>query len=79
VARTMIMWIPQQISCLIHMKSEITVDHAAPGARAPRPNPGIALAGTTRADLGRRRHQPLTAAPRPVYVNTWKPDYLVSR
>ena len=30
----MIMWIPQQISCGIHMKSEILVDHAAPGAGA---------------------------------------------
>jgi hypothetical protein len=44
----MIMWIPQLISCGIHMKSEITVDHAAPGARAPRPGPRTALAGTTR-------------------------------
>jgi hypothetical protein len=32
-----------------------------------------------RADLGRHPNLPLTAAPVPVYINTWKPDYLVSR
>ena len=36
-ARPMIMSIPQLISCGISMKSEILLDHAAPGARAPRP------------------------------------------
>ena len=36
-ARPMIMSIPQLISCGISMKSEIVLDHAAPGARAPRP------------------------------------------
>ncbi len=30
------MWIPQLISCGIHMKSEILCDHAAPRARVPR-------------------------------------------
>jgi hypothetical protein len=42
----MIVEIPQLISCGISMKSEITVDHAAP-ARAPRRSPRTALAGTT--------------------------------
>jgi hypothetical protein len=32
----MIMRIPQLISCGIHMKSEIPLDRAAPGARVPR-------------------------------------------
>jgi hypothetical protein len=31
----MIMWIPQLISCGIHMKSEINVDQATACARAP--------------------------------------------
>ena len=32
----MIMWIPQLISCGIHMKSEIPVDQAGAWVRAPR-------------------------------------------
>jgi hypothetical protein len=33
----MIMWIPQLISCRIHIKSEINVDQAAAGAGAHAP------------------------------------------
>jgi hypothetical protein len=42
------MWIPQPISCGIHMKSEIPVDKAAACARAPRPSSRTALTVTTR-------------------------------
>jgi hypothetical protein len=42
------MVIPQLICCGITMKSEITRDHAAPGARAPRPSSRTALTATTR-------------------------------
>jgi len=50
----MIVEIPQLIWCGITMKSEITLDHAAPGARAPR------LARAPRAGL----HTPLTVTTR---------------
>jgi hypothetical protein len=43
----MIMWIPQLISCGIHMEIEILHDHAAPRARAPRPSRRMAPAITT--------------------------------
>ena len=52
----MIMWIPQLISGGIHMKSEIPLDHAAPGARGPRVS-RRALTVTTRHSvngIGRR-------------------------
>jgi hypothetical protein len=43
----MIMWIPQLICCGIHMKSEIPVDHVAPGMRASHLSPLKALTPTT--------------------------------
>jgi hypothetical protein len=46
-ARPMIMEIPQLICCFISMKTEIPVDQAAPGARAPHAGPRTALMVTT--------------------------------
>jgi hypothetical protein len=43
----MIMWIPQLIGCGIHMKNEISVDHAAACARARRARPRTVLTLTT--------------------------------
>jgi hypothetical protein len=61
-ARTMIMWIPHLISCGIHMKSEITLDHAAPRTRTSRVGPRTALTGTTHHAGQRRWH--VSAGPR---------------
>jgi len=42
----MIVEIPQLIWCRTSTKSEILLDHAAPGERAPRAGPHTALTGT---------------------------------
>jgi hypothetical protein len=37
----------QRITCFISTKSEITCDHAAPGARVPRAGPRMGPTATT--------------------------------